>query len=759
MIRLGAWIGVLILTLYLVFVGGGWLGLYEAPIRLATAVLGASALGVWILVGLRKPAWRPQSALLPVIGAALISLTLSTIVSRHPRQSVEYLAYAVLLSAFYLLLVRLIANPFFRARFSTFAVAGAFALGGAFAAMNFLRWINWWSVVGRITLPPLRPESESLTYGNPSAAMTIVLLFVCSAIAVTGVGTWSRRIVVGFLAALATFAIVVSGSRSGWFAVGLAVVVIAALWLSDPARRHQTMTLARGAIANTRARLGLATLGVAGLGALAVLAPLLIRRATDSGADLRLNYVLAAQRMFAEAPILGVGPGSWVIEHIRYTQASETLYYIPHAHNVYAQTGAELGVVGIVVGLFMLVCIASLIGSAIRDPNALRRRWGWAAAFSFTYFALHQVLDFYPNMPAILFAAAMPIAWLDGTTEQPITLVSRQLPNRLGRRSLVFSVGILILAAGGTFLTEIPAGRSAAAVDLANNGQWSAADVEAQEAVSLDPAWPSYLFTMGLTASNVGDHIRAAAAFRKVAESDDVPEAWLDLAAEEDVLGNNEAALEALTRAARLGLQRTGLAMAIGDLAARLGDLRLSDDAFALAISRTPSLAGDGWWQASPERAAQLLRVVDQALPMALPANRWEIALMAGQLDRARALVASTPDNAGAFEDTIIKAWTGDEDAFHRVLALCSKEPLNVRALGWAARLEGQRGQIDEQNRYLRWAFTIGSTAGTEIRVSDRQMIGRTAQGDVGEFWGTYTYRRPTPWNLLVPSLVQLTIE
>ena len=279
----------------------------------------------------------------------------------------------------------------------------------------------------------------------------------------------------------------VSGSRSGWFAVGLAVVLIAALWLADGARRHETLRLAREAMANTRARLGLATLGVMSLGALAILAPVLIRRATDSGADLRLNYVLAAQRMFAEAPILGVGPGSWVIEHIRYTQASETLYYIPHAHNVYAQTGAELGIVGIVVGLFMLVCIASLIGSVLRDPSAWRRRWGWAAAFSFTYFAFHQVLDFYPNMPAILFAAALPIAWLDATSEKPIALFGRTLPNRLGRRSLLLAAGLAIVAATGTVVTEIPASASATAVDFANDGQWPEADVKAQEAAALDP--------------------------------------------------------------------------------------------------------------------------------------------------------------------------------------------------------------------------------------------------------------------------------
>ena len=110
---------------------------------------------------------------------------------------------------------------------------------------------------------------------------------------------------------------------------------------------------------------------------------------------------------------------------------------------------------------------------------------------------------------------------------------------------------------------------------------------------------------------------------------------------------------------------------------------------------------------------------------------------MVGDTDRARTLVprASGAD-APAFENTVIDAWAGDEVAFQRVLAICDEDPLNVPALGWAARLEGRRGHVDEQNRYLRWAFTIGGSNGTEIRVSDHPMIGRTAQGDVGEFWG-----------------------
>ena len=47
-------------------------------------------------------------------------------------------------------------------------------------------------------------------------------------------------------------------------------------------------------------------------------------------------------------PLTGQGPGSWAPDRIAFTDASEIDYYIPHAHNVPAQTLAEFGLVGVV---------------------------------------------------------------------------------------------------------------------------------------------------------------------------------------------------------------------------------------------------------------------------------------------------------------------------------------------------------------------------------------------------------------------------
>jgi hypothetical protein len=47
---------------------------------------------------------------------------------------------------------------------------------------------------------------------------------------------------------------------------------------------------------------------------------------------------------------------------------------------------------------------------------------------------------------------------------------------------------------------------------------------------------------------------------------------------------------------------------------------------------------------------------------------------------------------------------------------------------------------------------------GAEARVSDTGMVGRQLIGDPADLWATYTYRRPGPWDMLVPTLLHLML-
>ena len=68
--------------------------------------------------------------------------TIATIFSRIPRISAEYLAYAVILWALYLLLVRLLADPYFRARLMTLCALLFIAIAAVYVAVTVVRWIE-----------------------------------------------------------------------------------------------------------------------------------------------------------------------------------------------------------------------------------------------------------------------------------------------------------------------------------------------------------------------------------------------------------------------------------------------------------------------------------------------------------------------------------------------------------------------------------------------------------------------------------------
>jgi O-antigen ligase len=490
--RYVAWVGILLSSLYLVFVGGGSLGINTAATRAATVLLAGAILLAWFVVAWRNPEWRPRSRLIPAFACILAVFAISTVFSRHPRQSVEFLGYAVLLAGVYLLLVRILANGFLRTRMEILAVGLALVLGGAYVIANIARWVAWWGVVGRVTVPPLRPDSEGLVYGNPSAAMTIVLLFACCAMPVLLGGSRAPRLIAMAIGALTVFAIVVSGSRAGWFAVGITVVATIAVFVAAGPRRRQLRTMAAGLVGSLRTRIVLLAGGVVALGALVVLAPLLAQRLTVSGADMRLGYVASAQRMFAESPLVGVGPGGWVIERVAYTVPPEIDLYVPHAHNIYAQTAAEFGVLGLLAGLVLVAGLVGLVRDGIGDVDPKRRRWAWAAAFSLTYFAAHQLLDEYATMTAFLFAAAIPVAWLDATTYRPMPSIDGRWTGRLGRLAGGLGVGLVVVSSVGMTATEVPATIAERAVDHANAGEWPQADEDARAAVALDPGWESY---------------------------------------------------------------------------------------------------------------------------------------------------------------------------------------------------------------------------------------------------------------------------
>ena len=78
-----------------------------------------------------------------------------------------------------------------------------------------------------------------------------------------------------------------------------------------------------------------------------VFGPAMIDRFAGYGDGGRPTYWATAIRMFQDAPLLGQGPGTWMVRRMAFTEPGEFDYYQPHAHDQYLQTAAELGIVGL----------------------------------------------------------------------------------------------------------------------------------------------------------------------------------------------------------------------------------------------------------------------------------------------------------------------------------------------------------------------------------------------------------------------------
>ncbi len=763
--RRAAWLGLVFLVVYLAIIGGGWQGIYRAELRVASLVLSVVGLGSWIAVAVFVPAWRPGTVLWPAFVAALAVFGMSLAASHTPRLGADYLAYAILLTALYLLLQRFMAHHFFRVRLSAISIALLVFIASWYCLVVLQDWIRWWGLVGRFATPPLRPYFEGLTYGNPSAVMTMALLLLAPALAYLGFATRGRRAAAIVLMTLALAVTLLSGSRAGWLGLVLGLAITGLAWLAL-ARNRRTLG---GLLAGGRTRVGgaalLAMAGAAGI----VFGPGILLRVGAGGEELRGTLYLAAIRMFQSSSLLGTGPGTWVPLRTSFTLPGEIDYYIPHAHSLYAQTLAEFGLLGVAAGLLVVGCLAWLIRGAITDPDPVRRRVGWAALFATTYFGAHQLLDFYPNMPATLFVFALPIAWLDATSRRPILVRGRNGLSAWSRRTrwLVYPVSGALLLASVAWLaiSEASALRMSDGVALANRGEWAAALPAFAAAAAADPDLPPYQLALGIASANTGNLAAAAVAFQRSAGTDNLPAAWLDLAAVRAGLGDARGAREALSRSLVLGEQQASINLGAGVVFLGLGEKPEATAAFVRALRQAPSLAGDRWWQSTPDLAALWPGILDGAIREASPATGVDLALSAGDVGRARTIAASRTDPADAADreltNLVIAAWDGDRAALDALYARAAARPLDTRTVTWCARLAARAGDSRRARAFRSWldGFSPGAgTGGLEVRVTDAAP-GYGVAGSSAMFYGHYSYRRPTPWDLLVPSLPHLVYQ
>jgi hypothetical protein len=174
-IALAAWFAVALGIVWLVGLGGGFYGIYGSELRAISVVLAAIAIGTWGVAALRDPSWRPRSAIWPALAVPVAAFAVTTLTSERPRISAEYLAYAVVLAALYLLLRALLARATFQDRITGFSVILALGIGIVYVVASVGRWIDWWEVVSAqpVGMHPRKPGTyHRSVVGNLSMTAT-----------------------------------------------------------------------------------------------------------------------------------------------------------------------------------------------------------------------------------------------------------------------------------------------------------------------------------------------------------------------------------------------------------------------------------------------------------------------------------------------------------------------------------------------------------------------------------------------------------
>ena len=451
--------------------------------------------------------------------------------------------------------------------------------------------------------------------------------------------------------------------------------------------------------------------------------------------------------------------------------------YVPHAHDVYVQGLAEFGLVGIVAGIVALGLLARLMLTGLRSNDPTWQKIALAAVFTVGLMGTQQLVDMFMNVPALLLAAALPLAWLDARSlGEAKSSLGDPGPEGLAKGSARDSWagrGVAVAMILGTIVSAVGLVRSEAiattarqGVDAANAGDWSAAARRLSAAAAADPDMPAYSYSAGIAAANIGDLEAASRLLERSATQDDYPIAWLDLAAVRWRLGDSQGARDALDRAERLGLEQLPVTVAAGWLRLQLGDHDQGIDDLSVAVHREPSLIQDLFWDTSDqlrEVRAELQVSLESSIAQSIAdpdsaAAAFRLALFSGDEQSAASAVSKmSPEDQQTFQH-ILDAWTGSGDADAELLAQVQRDPNNLGLLLWARLTAAHDNHLALVQRYDTWLWLANAAPGTPpfARITSS---GELSNRQVGLEHYEWLYRRPLPDVQILLGLPQIEYQ
>ncbi len=471
---------------YLAWDGALWDAGLQAVLHLLAAVA---------LIGLAAFAWRgselPRTRLdLPIL-ILLLALGVATVSAWNLGLSARALA-GILATAAMLPLALLALRH--RPGWTAFVVTACILVLGAIGlVMMVWRRIDW-VLVGGPGLP-LRLGHEGTPFGSVAVPPFIILAAVPLALLLPHRGL--RLAALGGLAIVGLPLTILSGSRSAWIALVVAVLALAGTsairglgWLRLP-RRLTPEGVAVGLVA---------ALGLAGAAALVV--PRLTEVSSLVYRGFLWRDTLAA---WSSDPLLGIGPGSMPFARQAFAPPLSFPVSQPHSHNVLLGILGDAGLLGLAAALLLAAAFLAVAG-----PWRQRTPAGRAASATLVGLAagmLFEDLTFIPgfNLLVVLLLAlalrdAGAVTWHRVQLRAPAWAAAAGVATAL----------VLVMALG-----DAAAVTYREAIAQASGGRWGTALASLQRAAALDPWHPTTPKSLAVVADRTGNPTLAAAEARR----------------------------------------------------------------------------------------------------------------------------------------------------------------------------------------------------------------------------------------------------
>lgn len=521
----------LVVLAYLTLLGGTIPGSFDFTLTIVTHSLAFATILGWLVWKTVARESLPRTALDRPIAVFICLAVLSAITGVQPRLALENVVRMLGYAATYYMTVDLI-----RSRGSG-AVAARIVLAIATVVMfaGLIEWIVWFvdqcksagayppwlaSDWPAMLVPPFG-HRLSLTLTNPNIlAAYLVLVLPLGIVNCLTAGThrlawlvWlmaglivaamaaSRGGLIGLAVALSVFLLVTAGQgvRIAARAAPMAMKCTHALQSLGFRRWRTRHSLRKPGSKVPLAQTVLASAAIAMIATLATSGLLMAGQSTDraTSAGVRVPYWNAAIQMLVERPVLGGGAGTFPYRYSAFHQAepgnlTQTQNNTPaHSHNLILDTGADLGILGLMAG-FWLVATAGL--SAVKAyrvaPTRSQRTLVAASAAGLCGILVHCLVDDPLVWPTVGLTAAVLLAVAVSSVSP--TTTERHRVNAVSGGAIaswrVHAICLATMAMIGILLFRIDVAHSyySSAVAAANQGRWPDAIQALTRAINWD---------------------------------------------------------------------------------------------------------------------------------------------------------------------------------------------------------------------------------------------------------------------------------